>query len=91
MKDTTEFEWKQSSLILGPNLELNCDSSFSLQVHVIQELILHNPCLHSSCVLQQLVCQSRFSMVNVRNDGEISDPGHRNLMGKQETKERKCF
>ena len=55
----------------GPGLD--GDAPLPLQVHVVQDLVLHVPGLHRLAGLQQAVRQGGFSVVDVGNDGEISD------------------
>ena len=55
-------------------LELDRDPPFPLQLHVVEELLLHIPIGHRAGVLQQTVGQRRLAMVDVGNDAEISDP-----------------
>jgi len=51
-------------------------ASFPFQIHIIQNLILKIPFCQGMCNLNQAVSQGTFSMVNVCNDAEISDPVH---------------
>ncbi|CAI8442218.1 MAG: Uncharacterised protein [Cyanobium sp. ARS6] len=61
--------------VLHPRrLELDRDAAFPLQIHVVQELLLHVPVGHGARVLQQTVGQRRLAMVDVGNDAEITDP-----------------
>ena len=55
-------------------LELDRDPPFPLQLHVVEELLLHIPIGHSAGVLQQTVSQRRLAMVDVGNNAKISDP-----------------
>ena len=55
-------------------LELDRDPPLPLQLHVVEELLLHVPIGHRAGVLQQPVSQRRFAVVNMGNDAEISDP-----------------
>ena len=55
-------------------LQLDRDAALTLQIHVVQELLLHVPVGHRACVLQQTVGQRRFAVVDMGNDAEIADP-----------------
>ena len=56
------------------SLELDSDPAFPLQLHIVEELLLHIPIGHRAGVLQQPVSQRRLAVVNMGNDAEISDP-----------------
>ena len=51
------------------------DAPLTLQVHVVQELVLHLPLGHGVTQLQQAVCQGGFAVVNVSDDGKVADVG----------------
>ena len=51
------------------------DAPLPLQVHVVQELVLHLPLGHGVTQLQQAVCQGGFAVVNVGDDGKVADMG----------------
>ena len=55
----------------GPGLD--GDAPLPLQVHVVQQLALHLPLGDRLALLQQPVRQRGFAMVNVGNDGKVSD------------------
>ncbi len=55
-------------------LELDRDPPFPLQLHVVEELLLHIPIGHRAGVLQQPVGQRRLAMVDVGNDAEVANP-----------------
>ena len=57
-------------------LELDRDAALPLQVHVVEELLLHVPCRHRAGGLQQAVGQGRFAVVDVGNDAEIANVFH---------------
>ncbi len=54
-------------------LGLDGNSSFSLQVHVVQYLILHFPAGQQTGFLNNPVRQRRFSMVDMCNDTKVTD------------------
>ena len=56
-------------------LKLDRDASLTLQVHIVQELLLHVPVGHRASVLQQTIGQRRLAMVDMGNNAEITDPG----------------
>ena len=45
-----------------------------LQIHVVQELVLHVAVGHRAGVLQEPVRQRRLAVVDVGDDAEITDP-----------------
>ena len=53
------------------------DAFFSFKVHVIEDLIHHFPVTDGIGGLKQSICQSRFTMIDMRNDAEIPDFFHR--------------
>ena len=57
----------------GPGLD--GDAPLALQVHVVQQLVFHLPLRHGVAFLQQAVRQRGFAVVNVSDDGEITDVG----------------
>ena len=50
---------------------LYCYASFALQIHRVEQLVLHFALLDCACCLQQAVGQGRFAVVNVRYYAEI--------------------
>ena len=54
---------------------LDGDATLPLQVHVVEDLVLHLPCRYGVAQLQQAVCQRGFAVVDVGNDGKVSDMG----------------
>ena len=56
-------------------LRLNGDTAFALNIHVVQILIAHIARCNNIRQLQNTVCQRRLTMVNVRDDAEVPDPG----------------
>ena len=52
---------------------LNGNAALPLQVHVVQELIFHFPLGHRLADFQQPVRQRGFPMVDVGDDGEVSN------------------
>ena len=54
-------------------LRLNGDTSLPLDIHVIQYLLLHLSAGQQTCSLYNSICQSRFAMINMCNNTEISD------------------
>ena len=57
----------------GPGLD--GDAPLAFQVHVVQQLVFHFPLRHGVAFLQQAVRQRGFAVVNVSDDGEITDVG----------------
>jgi hypothetical protein len=60
----------------GSGLRFDGDAPLFLNVHGVQHLGLHVPRFESAATLDQSVRERRFAMVNVRNDGKISDVLH---------------
>jgi hypothetical protein len=54
-------------------VSLDRDAAFALQVHGVQDLLHHLALLQRAGGFQQPVGQRRFSMIDVRDDGEIAD------------------
>ena len=52
---------------------LDRDPLFALQIHAIQQLLLHLALGHGTGRLQQAIRQCRFAVVDMRDDAEISD------------------
>ena len=50
--------------------------AFLLDIHRIEHLSLHLAFGQATAALDQAVSQRRFAMVNMRNDGKISDVLH---------------
>ena len=57
-------------------LRLDGDAALFLDVHRVQHLGFHLAVGQSATALDQTVCQRGFAMVNVGNDGKISDVIH---------------
>jgi hypothetical protein len=57
-------------------LRLDGDTTFFLDVHRVQDLRLHLAFSQTTAGLDQSVCQGRLAMVNMRNDGKISNVLH---------------
>ena len=47
-----------------------------LDVHRVENLRLHVALFKSSAALNQAVCECRFAMIDVGNDGKVSDVVH---------------
>jgi hypothetical protein len=54
-------------------LKLNGDPSLTLQIHIIQILLLHVPLGHKSGLFDHAVSQRRLTVIYVGDDAEISD------------------
>ena len=57
----------------GPGLD--GDAPLPLQVHVVQNLVLHLPLRHGVAQLQQPVRQRGLAMVDMGDDGKVADMG----------------
>ena len=60
-------------------LELDGDAAFTLQLHVVEKLRLHVASRNSAGVLQEPVGQGGFTVVNMGDDAEITDPLNGNV------------
>ena len=61
------------SLILHLNgVGFDSNTTFFLQIHVIQHLILHQALVHSSSIFNQAIRQSGLTMINMRYNTKIS-------------------
>ena len=63
----------QGIILDGHRPGLDGDAPLPLQVHAVQQLILHLPLGHRVAQLQQPVGQGGLSVVNVGNDGKIAN------------------
>ena len=54
-------------------LELDRDAALTLNIHVVEVLLLHVARLYKPCLLYKAVGQGRFSMVDVGDYAEISN------------------
>ena len=61
------------AVIHARGLELDRDPPLPLEIHVVQELILHVTVGHRVGVLQQTIRQGRLAVVDVGDDAEIAD------------------
>ncbi len=57
-------------------LRLDGDTTLFLNVHGVENLRLHFTLLQTTATLNQSIGECRFAMIDVRNDGEISDVIH---------------
>lgn len=53
------------------NLQFDSDASFSLQVHIIEKLLLHFSARNSASHLQQFIRQRRFPVINMCYNAEV--------------------
>lgn len=58
------------------SMALNGNTTLPLQVHIIQQLILHIAISHGAGKLQEAISQRTLTVVYVRNDAEIPDSLH---------------
>ena len=52
---------------------LDGDAALLLQLHVVEDLILHDALLHRAAFFDQAVGEGGLAVVNVRDDGKIAD------------------
>ena len=60
-------DWKT----LGP--QLTAQAALTLQLHGVEDLVLHLALVHGVALLEQAVCQRGFAVVDVRDNGKIPD------------------
>jgi hypothetical protein len=65
-----------SAILQRSGLRFDGDAAFFFDIHRVQNLSFHLPLLQSSTALDQSVSQGRFAMINVGDDGKISDVLH---------------
>ena len=64
-------------LILHPHRgELDGNPLLALQIHTIQQLLLHIPLGHGACQLHHAVGQGALAVVDMGDDAEITDMFH---------------
>lgn len=56
-------------------LELDGDAALALEVHVVEELLLHLALLDGSGGLEELIGESGLAVVDVGDDAEVADVG----------------
>ncbi len=72
--DQIEFVFYLSMLVTHSHgLHLDSDSSFSFEVHGVKNLLLHLSFLYCVSELKHAVSKGRFSVVDMSDDGEVSD------------------
>ena len=49
------------------------DAALPLQIHVVQQLVLHLPLRHGVALLQQAIRQRGFTVIDVGNNGKIAN------------------
>ena len=57
-------------------MALDCNASFSLQFHIIKNLIMEFTFRNCICLFKKSVGQGTFAMVNMSDDTEITDIVH---------------
>ena len=60
----------------GRRLRLDGDAAFAFQVHAVENLFTHFAVGESSAVFDKTVGQGGFAVVDVSNDGKITDVVH---------------
>lgn len=53
------------------SMAFDSDTAFFLQVHIVQNLVLHIAFVHRACYLQHTIRQRTFAVVDVCNDAKI--------------------
>lgn len=57
-------------------MTLDRDPALTLQVHVVQRLLLQLAIAHCTGLLKEAVCQGAFPVINVGDDAEVPDVVH---------------
>ena len=52
---------------------LDRDAALTLQLHGVEDLVLHLALVHGVALLEQAVCQRGFAVVNMGDNGKIPD------------------
>ncbi len=60
-------------VVQGDGTGLDGDAALPLNVHVVEDLILHRPLVHALGQFQNAVGQGGLAVVDVRDDAEIAD------------------
>ena len=60
-------------VVHGDGAGLDGDAAFPLDVHVVEDLVLHRPLVHALGQLEDAVGQGGFAVVDVRDDAEVAD------------------
>ena len=63
-------------VIQRDTLSFDGDTTLTLQIHGIEHLTRHFTIFQATAILNKTVCQSRFAMIDMRNDGKISNMLH---------------
>ena len=72
--DQVQFELLRALLVPhghGPRLDRDAPRAF--QLHIVQQLLLHQPRIDRPGGFQQAVGQGALAVVDVRDDAEIAD------------------
>ena len=72
-------------------MALYCYSSFPLEIHIIEDLVLIFPFRYGLGFLKQPVSQGAFTVVNMCYDAEISDVVHQQSVIKIRCKYKNSF
>ena len=51
----------------------DCDAALAFDIHRVKQLLFHIAVFDGSGFLNQTVCQSGFSMVDMRHNGKVSN------------------
>src|SRR5208282_5981660 len=54
-------------------LRLDCDAALALELHIVEHLLAHLARLEPAASLDQPIGQSRFAVIDMRDDREIAD------------------
>jgi len=76
--DEVQFKFLTAFARIGQVNRLTFDgnASFSLDIHIVQDLVTELPCINEVCMLDEAVGKRGFTVVNVGNNAEISNLSH---------------
>ena len=60
-------------VVHGDGAGLDGDAAFPLDVHVVEDLVLHRPLVHALGQFEDAVGEGGFAVVDVRDDAEVAD------------------
>ena len=72
----------------GCGLRLDGDAALALDIHRVKHLLFHLAVGQASAQMDDAVCQCGFAVVDVGNDGEITDMLHEAQNNKSRQKRR---
>ena len=65
------------AIVEAHGLRLDGDAALALDIHRVEDLLLHLPRGEPAAQLDQPVCQRRLAVIDMGDDGEVADAGER--------------